>query len=120
MHFFCTNLGCRAYIPEVAVECPDYGNGFSSRLAKKAGNYFVHIPIADQIKDLSESDIIENNMLPQIPSGLKDVVNGSVYKINPVLRQDLSAISITSNFDGVPIHKSSNASVRRLTHSRHY
>ena len=111
VHYFCINMGCRAYIPKNAEECPECGKSFSSKIAKKAGNYFVHIPIAGQIKDLLESGIIQRNLVTTSSTDITDVVSGSMFKSHPVLRQDVTALSVTWNFDGVPIHKSSNASV---------
>ena len=81
--------------------------------AKKDGCYFIHLSLADQLRDLLENGYISKNMLniQRQGSRISDIADGELYKNHPLLgKGDLSALSISWNFDGLLVHETSGAS----------
>ena len=102
-----------AYVDRTDETCRECGAQFSVKEAKHAGRYFLHASIEEQVKDLLESGFVGENLAKQGDAGdnqgYTDVIDGELYRSHKLLgKGDLSCLSLTWNFDGVQLHKTSN------------
>ncbi|XP_043233095.1 uncharacterized protein LOC122387207 [Amphibalanus amphitrite] len=112
-HYYCINEKCRAYVKADQEMCDYCGTPFSMKEAKKEGHFFIHLSLADQLRDLLETGYISKNLLrnERQRSRISDIVDGELYKKHSLLgKGDLSALSISWNFDGLLVHETSGAS----------
>ena len=106
-HFYCKS--CSAYVDPASTSCDMCGDTFSKDEALRAGCFFVYLPIGDQMKDLLQSGYVEEHMLKESDElgRVGHNLNGMRYRRNP----SLDTLTINWNFDGLPIFKSSGASL---------
>ena len=108
-HFYCS--ACLAYVDSDADACRECKEGFSRKKALKDGQYFLYMPLHDQVKELLESGYLEREMVSRDrDEHLRDSVDGEMAR-QLSEAPDLSRLTINWNFDGLPIYKSSNASL---------
>ena len=114
IHYYCMNDACMAYIDKADDMCSECTEPFSAKKAKQSGRYFLHASIEEQVKELLESGFVERNLVTSFEREpgqrlYSDVIDGELYKSHRLLgRKDLSHLSLTWNFDGIQMHRSSN------------
>ncbi|XP_033646571.1 uncharacterized protein LOC117305804 [Asterias rubens] len=117
MHFYCDD--CLAYIgmDPLVSHCPDCKCPFSKRDSKCRGNFFLYLPIAQQLKELFENPGLANLIRTPVNNGnIRDISDGLSYqklKANGAFN-DRHSISLMWNSDGVPLFKSSNYSLNPI------
>ena len=113
-HFYCMSDDCMAYVNKTDTVCGDCQTAFSAKEAKRAGRYFLQASIEEQLKDLLESGFVDRH---RVKAGdgdgeqlYADVVDGELYRSHNLLSgsEGMSNLSLTWNFDGVQMHKSSS------------
>ena len=106
-HFYCS--ACSAYVKSDSIACDVCDAAFSKAAALRDGSFFVYLPIGDQLRDLLESGYVAENMADetQDPGNVGNKMNGARYQSAP----GLDSLTINWNYDGLPIFKSSGASL---------
>jgi len=74
--------------------------------------FFIYIPIGEQIKDLLQSGYVAEHMIDVVrnPGSFSDAVDGDMYQRvcgDPCIEN----LTLTWNYDGLPVYKSSGASL---------
>lgn len=110
--FYCSS--CLSYVDESETACAMCQQPFSKEVALKKGDFFVYMPLYNQIKDLLESGYVAEHFVEsRRPDGfICDAVDGIMNRQsegNKIL--GLDRLTLAWNFDGVPIFKSSCASL---------
>ena len=112
IHFYCSR--CLSYVSGGETSCQACGHPFSKVDATKKGHFFVYIPIHNQVKDLLESGFIEENLVAcdREDGVMRDTVDGDLYQLSTGKpSRCLDKLTLSWNFDGLPIYKSSGASL---------
>ena len=112
IHYYCSR--CLSYINVRETSCQGCGHPFSKANATKNGDFFVYIPIHDQVKELLESGFIKENLVTceREHGVMSDTVDGEFYHLSTGQPSDsLDKLTLSWNFDGLPIYKSSGASL---------
>ena len=112
IHFYCAK--CVSYVDGCESMCGACEHRFSKEDAMKDGNFFMYIPIHDQLKGLLESGCIGENLVncDRETGVLSDTVDGNMYhRYNDDLSLSLQKLTVSWNLDGLPIFKSSGASL---------
>ncbi|XP_071855403.1 uncharacterized protein [Apostichopus japonicus] len=113
-HFFCNC--CLVYLgenPDID-SCPDCSTSFNLKKSEKKGNYFLYVPIEDQLKTLLARDGISEAIGKGSTSEgvYNDIYSGSMYKeMFSDSHHSSINLSILWNCDGVPLFKSSKTSI---------
>ena len=112
IHFYCSK--CMSYMTGREANCSVCEQHFSQTNAMKDGHFFVYLPIHDQLKDLLESGYIEEHRVTfgHEAGVLRDIVDGDMYRrVGEAPSRSLNKLTLSWNFDGLPIFKSSGASI---------
>ena len=118
-HFFCTF--CYASVSQGDKICK---NPFCLKdlTPKNCMNYFLKIPIIQQIHSLFQNESFRNNIshkfkrIKKNPNNIEDIYDSTVYKHlsannGPLSNSFPHNLSFTASTDGVPIFKSSHISI---------
>ncbi|KAK3918396.1 hypothetical protein KUF71_000968 [Frankliniella fusca] len=117
-HFYCST--CFRYLGEYksfinATSKCDVCDNINSVNSLKSSNFFVYIPMEQQLRSLFESnpdimDLLGHRFNRNVsPDQISDIFDGSVYKHHSregEILSDVNNISITFNTDGSPVFKS--------------
>ena len=98
--------------------CDDCDTKFDYDSSIKGGNFFLHIPLENQLKQLISDPelykILTNRNLEVLSqsSEISDITTGKLYR-NLINKHGMSSndISLTWNADGIPVFKSSQYSI---------
>ena len=104
-HFYCSS--CSAYVKADWEACGVCDTPFDRATSFKEGNYFVYVPLYDQIKELLESGYVSHHMHDGTLGRVGNDLNGARHQCG----SELNTLSLSWNFDGLPIFKSSGATV---------
>ncbi|XP_039304914.1 uncharacterized protein LOC120357714 [Solenopsis invicta] len=111
-HFYCPQCKNSLQFADGRLidRCEDCNNDFKKDDLKKAGNFFLHIPLADQLRGIMNSNLYYK--LSKNRFNESDVVNGRVYR-KLVNREVIGEHDITLqlNTDGVAFFNSSKMSM---------
>lgn len=114
VHLYCTK--CKAYIckladsekPDACLHCKE---PFDPNLNMKLGQFFLYMPIKDQIKFKLENNNIMSEILKykadfdsSLSNKYKDILDGKLYSSVPGIKSP-NNMSIQFNIDGIPLHK---------------
>lgn len=118
IHFYCSS--CQLYIGKDKTQghCEACQEPFCSTVSLKDGNFFIYIPVEQQIKELLSNDklynILTNRDLDHIihTDIVSDVTSSQLYK-ELVSHHGFSGndLSLLWNTDGIPVFNSSKYSV---------
>ncbi|XP_043205523.1 uncharacterized protein LOC122372406 [Amphibalanus amphitrite] len=111
-HFYCSF--CLAYIEGEPDGCVACEQPFSKKDALKKGNYFLYIPMRQQIKEMLESGYVAREMIccDHDADLLCDAVDGKRCKrFSRPGDEGIPFLTINWNFDGLPVYKASSASL---------
>ena len=111
-HFYCSS--CGEYVAATTSTCSMCSKAFDKAHAVKNGHFFVYIPIREQIKEMLESGFVESHLVDPARSrdAVIDSVDGLMYRSsNPDRVPNLETLTLTWNYDGLPVYKSSGASL---------
>ena len=104
LHFFCKI--CQSYIcPENdnVDSCPECGEGFNKELNKKAGHFFIQLPLKKQ--ELLEKEAVLDSIQKNVHTRSReigDVTSGKLYqKVRNSTQFGQNGISLQWNSDGV-------------------
>ena len=118
IHFYCPS--CFFYLGESRVDrnCESCDEKFNVDKSTKNGNYFLYLPMKDQIKDLLGQDKLKQYLIDraiatnQTTGVISDITSADLYN-DLVENHNFSGndLSLTWNTDGIPVFESSNYSI---------
>lgn len=115
-HHYCRV--CTKYIGssqslEETLNCVSCSSFTTVKASLEEGNFFISIPLKDQLKDILENHNVHDLCFRGDPSGsrvIKDICDGSLYQTLKSTSKD-DFLSLTFNCDGVPVFQSSKFSI---------
>ncbi|KAI7789722.1 hypothetical protein IRJ41_011699 [Triplophysa rosa] len=105
---------CNSYIglsvsKDSELKCQICSSTQTVRQSLELGQFFICMPLRDQLTVLLENEPITNICNDQSRGGITDVYDGKLYKY--LKSVDDSFLSLSFNCDGVPVFKSSKFSI---------
>ncbi|XP_028418236.1 uncharacterized protein LOC114543472 [Dendronephthya gigantea] len=118
IHFYCPS--CLFYLGKDVTEghCESCQQRFSAKECEENGNYFLYLPLEDQLKGLLSDEklsmYLTNRNIPTVgrSSVISDVTSARLYQ-ELVDNHNLSNndLTLTWNTDGIPVFESSRYSI---------
>ncbi|XP_073727054.1 uncharacterized protein [Misgurnus anguillicaudatus] len=106
---FCSSYIGKSMSKDSELKCQICSSTQTVRQSLELGNFFIYIPLKDQLKALLENEPITNDYTEQTRDGITDISDGKLYKYLKSVSN--SFFSLSFNCDGVPVFQSSKFSI---------
>lgn len=109
-YFYCDKCMCTLNFEENETSCPKCSTKYFKLKLKKKNQYFIYIPLKEQIEKLVKSHVYCE--INQIDTDCNDITNSSVYKeLRAKNVIGINDLTLTWNTDGVNLCKTSKLSM---------